>query len=125
MHRVVIAEDDPATRTLMSVALSAMGYDVVDVGNGLDLLETVAYAGPFDVIVTDLAMPQIDGVRLIAIMRNAGVRTPVLMVTAHAPEDMGEDATEWLGECTLLRKPFGIGALRGAVSELLSHPHAT
>jgi CheY-like chemotaxis protein len=120
MRRVVIAEDDPETRALMCLALGTMGCEVVDVGTGLELLETLAYAGPFDAIVTDLAMPHIDGVRVIAMVRNAGLRTPVLVVTAHAPAELDHNATRWLGDVTLLRKPFGLNALRGAVRDLFS-----
>jgi two-component system OmpR family response regulator len=120
MRRVVLAEDDPKTRALMCIAISTMGCEVIDVGSGLELLETLAYAGPFDAIVTDLAMPHIDGVRVIAMVRNAGLRTPVLVVTALAPADIDHHTTRWLGDVTLLRKPFGLHALRGAVNEMFS-----
>ena len=116
MCRVVIAEDDAETRSLMRLALRHMRCEIREVGSGLELLEAIAYEGPFDLIVTDIAMPHIDGVRVIAMARNAGVKTPILVVSAHAPDDTG---AAWLGEVKLLRKPFGLQALRQAVTSLL------
>lgn len=120
MGRVIIAEDDPDTRALMRAALRPLDCEVFEAGSGLELLELIAYGGPFDLIVTDLAMPHIDGVRVIAMVRNARVQTPILIVTAYPPDDVGESTTRWLGEeVKLLRKPFGLHALRHAVRELL------
>ena len=116
MCRVVIAEDDVETRSLMRLALRHMSFEIREVGSGLELLEALAYEGPFDLIVTDIAMPQIDGVRVIAMARNAGVTTPVLVVSAHVPDDT---TAAWLGEVKVLRKPFGVQALRQAVTLLL------
>ena len=116
MCRVVIAEDDFETRSLMRLALRHMSCHILEVGSGLELLEAIAYDGPFDLIVTDIAMPHIDGVRVIAMARNAGVNTPILVVSAHVPEDT---TAAWLGEVKILRKPFGLQALRQAVTSLL------
>jgi two-component system, cell cycle sensor histidine kinase and response regulator CckA len=121
MGRVIIAEDDPDTRALMRAALKNMDCEIVEAASGLELLELVAYGGPFDLIVTDLAMPHIDGVRVIAMVRNAGLNTPVLIVTAYPPDDVGDGSAKWLGDVKLLRKPFGLQALRHAVRDLLPH----
>jgi len=117
MARVVIAEDDVDTRALMRAALRPLDLEIHEVGTGLELLERIATAGPFDLIITDLMMPHIDGVRVIAMLRNAGLVTPVLMVTAYPPDD--GPAAEWLGQVRLLRKPFGLVALREAASALI------
>jgi CheY-like chemotaxis protein len=119
MGRVIIAEDDAATRELMRTALRPLDCEVVETCSGLELLERIAYEGPFDVIVTDLAMPCIDGVRVLAMVRNAGVETPVLIVTAYPPADLDETDAHTYGEVQLLRKPFGLNELRSAVSSMM------
>lgn len=119
MGRVIIAEDDLATRELIRTALRPLECEIVETASGLELLERIAYEGPFDVIVTDLAMPCIDGVRVIAMVRNAGVDTPVVVVTAYPPEDVDGETARWLGEVRLVRKPFGLQELRRTVAPLL------
>jgi CheY-like chemotaxis protein len=112
--RVIIAEDDEATNTLMRLALGVFDCEVTQTHSGLELLERVAFEGPFDVIVTDLMMPQLDGARVIAMMRTAGVATPVLVVTGHPTERAPE-----FEDVQLLRKPFALDAFRQAVRAVL------
>jgi CheY-like chemotaxis protein len=123
-RRVIIADDDPQTRELIRAALRPLNHEVRETSSGLELLEALAYEGPFDLIVTDLMMPSIDGIRVIAMARNAGVETPILVVTAYPPQDLagdGDTATSlrWLGGATLIRKPFGLADLREAAAALL------
>jgi CheY-like chemotaxis protein len=117
MARVVIADDDPEIRTLLRAALGPRDHQVRETASGLELLEALAYEGPFDLIVTDLMMPHIDGVRVIAMARNAGVETPVLIVTAHSPDD--EPTAAWLGRARILRKPFALASVREAARALM------
>ena len=117
MRRLVLAEDDEDTRALMRSALGSLDCEIREAASGLELLECLAYEGPFDLIVTDLAMPHLDGVRAIAMARNAGLKTPVLLVTAYPPDDGASG--DWLGDVRLLRKPFGLSALRTAVTDLM------
>lgn len=119
--RIVIAEDDVDTRALIKAALRPLDCELRETGSGLELLEAIAFEGPFDLIVTDLAMPHIDGVRVLAMLRNAGMNTPAILVTAYGPQDVQDDGKtgDLLGNVHLMRKPFGLSALRRVASSLL------
>ena len=88
MLRILIAEDDRELRQLFTHVLIKNGYTVTGVSNGqeaLDALDTDYY----DLIISDIMMPMVDGYELVRQLREAGNTTPVLMVTAKdAFDDM-------------------------------------
>ncbi len=118
IRRVIIAEDDLDTRYIIRLALRPLECEIVEASSGLELLEALAHQGSFDLIITDLAMPYIDGVRVVAMARTANLRTPVLLVTAYPPDDMA--TVQWLGDVWLLRKPFALSSLRAAAEGLMA-----
>jgi DNA-binding response OmpR family regulator len=81
MFRILIAEDDRELRQLFSHVLAKHGYSVVGVSNGLEALEEIE-AGYFDLIISDIMMPEMDGYELVRTLRDAENHTPVLMITA-------------------------------------------
>ena len=88
MLKILIAEDDRELRQLFSHVLVKNGYRVTGVANGrqaLDALDTEYY----DMIISDIMMPEMDGYTLVRMLREAGSTTPVLMITAKdAFDDM-------------------------------------
>ena len=84
--RILIAEDDPAHRELITIYAKNQGYDVVVVTDGVDLLTTFANER-FDLIITDLMMPNLNGVSATDIMKMLGNTIPVIALTALSPED--------------------------------------
>ena len=88
MLKILIAEDDRELRQLFSHVLVKNGYRVTGVANGrqaLDALDTEYY----DMIISDMMMPEMDGYTLVRMLREAGSTTPVLMITAKdAFDDM-------------------------------------
>ncbi len=81
MFHILIAEDDPNTRKLMSAILRQNGYEVFAAGDGaeaLALLETLQ----IDLMVLDIMMPRMDGYELTEKVRESGNTAPILMVTA-------------------------------------------
>lgn len=81
MFRILIAEDDRELRQLFSHVLSKHGYSVVGVSNGREALDEIE-SGYFDLIISDIMMPVIDGYELVRTLRDAENHTPVLMITA-------------------------------------------
>ena len=79
--RILIAEDDPITSELMTTLATSRGYDVTAVIDGVDLLE-VAASEKFDVIITDLKMPNLNGASAVEIMKLQGSTIPVIVLTA-------------------------------------------
>ena len=88
MLKILIAEDDRELRQLFSHVLSRHGYTVVGVSNGQEALDAMD-ADFYDMIISDIMMPVMDGYELVRQLRDVGNTTPVLMITAKdAFDDM-------------------------------------
>ena len=88
MLKILIAEDDRELRQLFSRVLNRNGYTVVGVSNGQEALDALE-SGFFDMIISDIMMPVMDGYELVRQLRDVGNTTPVLMITAKdAFDDM-------------------------------------
>ena len=85
--RILIAEDQIVTREALSKFATMRGYVVVAVTNGADLLAT-ASKEKFDVVITDLIMPDLNGVSAAEIMKLQGSTTPVIALTGLSPQDI-------------------------------------
>ena len=121
--RIAVAEDDDVMRAWLVNALTVGETDVHQATSGAELVALLAEHGPFDLLVTDLSLPWMDGLQVIASARSAGVRTPVLFVTGHDHEGLAGLIARF-GDSLLLRKPVGIAELRAGAQNLLArHPH--
>ena len=88
MLKILIAEDDRELRQLFSHVLSRYGYTVVGVSNGQEALDAMD-ADFYDMIISDIMMPVMDGYELVRQLRDVGNTTPILMITAKdAFDDM-------------------------------------
>ncbi len=86
MRRVLIAEDNESYRKLLAIHLQRAGYAVLQAQDGAQAL-ALAQNEAIDAIVADLMMPHMDGLSLIRQLRDAGIRTPVLVITAREEFD--------------------------------------
>lgn len=88
MHKILIAEDDRELRQLFSHVLTKHGYTVKGVSDGQEALDAMKN-DYFDIIISDIMMPVMDGYEFVSQLREAGNTTPVLMITAKdAFDDM-------------------------------------
>ena len=88
MFKILIAEDDSELRQLFQHVLTKNGYAVTGVSNGEEAFVAVE-ASYFDLIISDIMMPKMDGYELVRALRDAGLTTPVMMITAKdAFDDM-------------------------------------
>ena len=88
MFKILLAEDDRELRQLFQHVLTKNGYTAVGVSNGLEALEALE-GGYFDLLISDIMMPKMDGYTLVRTIRDEGMNMPVLMITAKdAFEDM-------------------------------------
>ena len=82
---VLVVDDDPVQRRLLDAMLKRFGYDVVTAETGSAAVQLLA--GPdgerFDAIVLDLVMPELDGMGVLAALRERGIETPVIVQTAN------------------------------------------
>jgi two-component system, chemotaxis family, chemotaxis protein CheY len=89
--RILVVEDDPDARNLIETILKQSGYDVVLAADGREGFEKAAEEAP-DLIITDIAMPRLDGLRLIQLLRTmpAFRYLPILAITSFGTERASE-----------------------------------
>jgi len=122
--RVLLAEDDAEMRSVVADALRGDGYEVVEAADGGRLLVDVAAwfkggdgADSVDLIVSDIRMPICTGLQILAALRDAHWRTPVILMTAFGDETVRRHAESL--DALLFDKPFDLDDLRTAVANLL------
>lgn len=117
MFKILIAEDDVELRHLFSHILSKNGYLTKGVSNGKEALDAMDH-DYFDLVISDIMMPVLDGYELLKAMRESGNHTPVMMITAkNAFDDMREGFT--LGTDDYMVKPININEMVLRVGALL------
>jgi CheY-like chemotaxis protein len=117
---VVIADDDLAMRDLFALALATEGYRIVAVATGQALVDQVQrilqdgeHGGVLDLIISDVRMPEMDGVRALQFLRDSEVRVPFIFVTAFSDLWTRTAATRYGAE--VLDKPVQLQKLRAVV----------
>ena len=122
--RVLIAEDDDALRAMMAARLRRDGCEVIEARNGdqaLDLLlaveEGLAAVPALDLLVSDIRMPGLSGLDLLAVLRARRRATRVLFVTAYPDDEVVRYAEDL--DATILAKPFGLSRLSQAARDAL------
>ena len=118
-YRLLIIDDNKEILTALTDFLSKKKYDVVSASDGLDglkLIETEQQG--FDLIITDLVMPNISGVGLISIIKKKFPDLPVIAITGWGehPEALATEAQA----NRVLEKPFDLSELDTLIRELLS-----
>lgn len=102
--RILIVDDNKSIRMTVAEYLSAKGYDVVQAVDGIQGLE-LGLSSSADLIILDVVMPGIDGVKLCQLLREKGVATPIIMLTEKAA--IGDkEAGYQVGVDDYLAKPF-------------------
>jgi osomolarity two-component system response regulator SKN7 len=122
--RILIAEDQMVTREALTKLATMQGYDVVAVTNGADLL-TIAAKEKFDLIVTDLIMPDLNGASATEIMKFQGNTTPVIALTGLSHHDVRNVQDKFT---KVFHKPINVDKLFEYIESLLgsneNHPQS-
>jgi CheY-like chemotaxis protein len=116
---VLVVDDDPAMRLLCIVNLEQAGMRVLEAEDGRQALARARFEGP-DLVVTDVAMPRLDGFQLAeALRRHERTRhLPVIFLSGDARPDNEQRAAE-LGALAFVTKPFDPAALASLVARAL------
>ncbi len=116
---ILVVEDYPDSRTLLSSLLRAQGYKVVEARDGKEGLLQANRVTP-DLILMDLAMPEMDGVEATRQLRlrHTLSRTPIFAISAYATADVKQDAMA-AGCAEIFAKPLDIGSLLGRIKATL------
>ncbi|MCO5167978.1 MAG: response regulator [Planctomycetes bacterium] len=82
-QKILVAEDDPRIRTILERFLGAAGYQVTACENGREALAAFDEGGPFDLVLTDVNMPEVGGEELLRQLKTRAPRLPVIVLTAR------------------------------------------
>ncbi len=118
--RILIAEDNDTIRKLLTKLLTSNGYEVVTVDNGLDARKKLI-GESFDMLLSDILMPGIDGIELLKEVKTNFGDIPVVLITGHQSMETAKDAIHW-GAFEYITKPFHdlnfvLHAIKRAVSK--------
>jgi len=117
-RKVLVVDDHVPTRSLIRTILEAEKsdtYEVIEAGNGTDCLKAADRNGPFDLILLDVNLPDMDGYAVCRAIRHVDAKVPIVFVTAKGDlkdYTAGRDA----GGDSYLVKPIARAALRSIVS---------
>ena len=120
MARILIAEDEEALRALCARALMGDGHEVKTACDGTDALDLVGREnGRFDLLLTDIRMPIMDGIALALAVARDHPDITILLMTGYADQ---RERAHGLNAIIhdVISKPFTVAALRGAVNEALT-----
>jgi two-component system, cell cycle response regulator CpdR len=120
MARIIIAEDEEALRALCARALATDGHEVKTACDGGDALDLITQEeGGFDLLLTDIRMPVMDGIALaLAAARDYPALT-ILLMTGYADQRERAHGLDAIIH-DVISKPFSVDTLRGAVTEALT-----
>jgi DNA-binding response OmpR family regulator len=116
--RILIVDDEPNVRLSYRSVLEAEHYSVEEASSALIGLEKLI-AGHFDLAILDMRMPEMDGLALLARMRERGLATPVVIITAYGDLPHAVRAVK-LGAIDFLQKPLTPEQLRRLVEEVIT-----
>ncbi len=113
--KILIVEDDAITRRNLSVLLKDEGYDVDQAGDGVQALEILA-GRPFDLVLSDIVMPRMDGLKLLQQLQFMAPQMPVVIMTSYVSDSLSSVPA---GAAEFIRKPFILDDLLFKVQRVL------
>ena len=115
--RILVVEDEPLVREVISVYLGTDNHDVTTAINGVDGLEKFR-AGQFDIVLTDRAMPQMNGDQLAEAIKKIDPKKPIILLTGFGDIMLGSGEKP-VGIDMVLSKPFTMSQLRDAIAKFI------
>jgi len=118
MSRILIVEDTKLMRDSLVDVLSAAGHEIVTADNGLLAVEQVAAGSRFDIIITDIIMPEMDGIQTILELQTMLPEARIIAISggsARMDKAQGLETASRLGAVAVLEKPFEVDALLDAI----------
>jgi two-component system response regulator AtoC len=116
--QILVVDDEPKMRRVLEIMLQKMGHRVLCAGNGIEAL-ALFKAHSVDLVITDLRMPEMDGIELLAQLRSQGADVPVMVITAHGTIETAVTAMKH-GACDYILRPFDIDVVEHAIERVLN-----
>jgi CheY-like chemotaxis protein len=118
---ILVVDDDSVTIDLLTIVLQRHGYLVSPAENGAEALKLCA-SQKFDLIITDILMPNVDGLDLITELKELNSMVPIIAMSGGNSETLGSEKLQLasiFGAHSTLKKPFTDGCLLKAVENAL------
>jgi CheY-like chemotaxis protein len=113
--RILLVDDDKEIRNIVSQFLTHFGYEVLSAGNGKEGVSAFLDSA-FNLVITDLDMPEVDGLTFASYIKERSPRIPVVLITGGGFEEVGrEDPFDFV-----MHKPFALLDLKDTVQRFLS-----
>jgi len=120
MANILVIDDEAGLRTMVRDTLEPLGHTIVEASNGLLGVQKYREA-PFDLVITDIIMPDQEGIETIQQIRKLNPAQPVIVMSGGGRTKTGEflQIARNVGADRVLKKPFGTAVLRDAVGACL------
>jgi DNA-binding NtrC family response regulator len=104
-ERILVIDDEPnMLRLLKTILMDKTGYAVITTNNPLEV-QSLLQQAPFDLVITDLKMPLVDGIDLIDIIKKVSINLPIIIITAYGTGEIADEALR-KGAYDFIIKPF-------------------
>ena len=113
-QKVLVVDDDPGVRTMLSQALDRSGYDVQSAVDGSEALCMIK-DNQFNLVITDIRLPKVDGLQLLDMIKQSTPQLPVIVITGYGSVQNAVEAMQF-GASDYLLKPFSTEALQAAIN---------
>ncbi|MEW5833686.1 MAG: sigma-54 dependent transcriptional regulator [Pseudomonadota bacterium] len=116
--RILVVDNEPKMRRILELSLKNLGHEVQQAADGREALAAIEQ-GAFDLVLSDLRMPNMDGIALLEALRERGEDVPVIVLTAYGTIETAVAAMK-LGAVDYILRPFEIETIELAVSRVLA-----
>src|SRR5690348_18483029 len=120
MARILVVDDQEMMRDSLAATLAREGHEIVACGDGPAAVDRLSAGGRFDLLITDLKMPRMTGIELLAEAKRLRPDLPVVLMTAFATVQTAVEAMK-LGAYDYIQKPFDGDEIRLLVDRTLEH----
>ena len=123
--RLLVVEDSPLLRRMFGLAFPHQSHELHPAENGRAALEVLAvFSEPFDAVLLDLRMPDMDGAEFLQALRAQPIHggTPVVLTTAESDDSELLGRARAFGVAAVVKKPWSPQALRGIVQKVIESP---
>lgn len=121
--KVLLVEDEDMVRAVAERALTRAGYEITACANGEEGLAAIEEGGAFDIVVSDVVMPGMDGPAMVRAIRKKHPTLPVLFMSGYAEEQLRRDID--IPDMHFIAKPFSVAAIGDKVGAVLRQAKAS
>ncbi|MHB8061685.1 MAG: response regulator [Ruminiclostridium sp.] len=120
MKKVLVVDDTKNIRMILTKCLELEGYEVMTASDGKQALE-MFLTHTFDLAFLDIKLPEIRGTEVLKRIREQGIKTPIIIITAYATVKNAVDCTN-MGAVAYVQKPFSAEKIRTVLKEMDNNP---